>query len=153
MTSKERSELKAKGQTADTIIIVGKSGVSGEIIKSAGDAISARELIKGKTLETCPVSALVAAAEIATAIGAEVVQVIGGKFVLFRENPDKDKKSPKKPGKKPPVKPKKVYLKEKKMMTKTYKKTGIKKPFTKPAKAGVRKSAAKSVSKTGGTVK
>jgi RNA-binding protein len=141
VTSKERSELKAKGQTADTIIIVGKGGVSDEIIKSATEAILARELIKGKTLETCPVSAAEAAEAIASAIGAEVVQVIGGKFVLFRENPDKDKKQPKKPGKKPPVKPKKMFLKEKKMMTKTYKKTGVKKPFAKPAKAGVRKSA------------
>jgi RNA-binding protein len=141
MTSKERSELKAKGQTADTIIIVGKGGVTDEIIKSAADAIAARELIKGKTLETCPVSAAEAAEEIASAIGAEVVQVIGGKFVLFKEN--KDKKTPKKPGKKPPVKPKKLFLKEKKMMTKTYKKTGVKKPFAKPVKAGVRRSAAK----------
>jgi RNA-binding protein len=149
MTSKERSDLKAKGQTADTIIIVGKSGVSLEIIKSAGDAISARELIKGKTLETCPVSAAEAAAEIAEAISAEVVQVIGSKFVLFRENPEKDKKSPKKPGKKPPVKPKKMFLKEKKMMTKTYKKTGVKKPFAKPAKSGVRKSASISKSAVG----
>jgi RNA-binding protein len=137
LTSKERSELKSRAQTADTIIIIGKGGVSDDIIKSAAAAIAARELIKGKTLETCPVDTAAAAAEIAEAIEAEVVQIIGMKFVLFRENPDKDKKKPaKKKNSKPPVKPKKLFLKEKKMMKKTYKKTGVKKPFP---KAGARK--------------
>jgi RNA-binding protein len=130
LNSKERSELKSKAQTAETILMIGKGGVSEEIIKSAGEALTARELIKGKTLETSPVSPAEAAAEIAEKLGAEVVQVIGLKFVLYKENPDKDKKkSAKKPSKKPPNKPKKLYLKEKKLMEKTFKKTGIKKPF------------------------
>jgi RNA-binding protein len=131
MTSKERSELKAKAQTADTIIIIGKGGLTDEIVKSAESAIAVRELIKGKTLETCPVATETTAAQIAEKIGAEVVQVIGSKFVLFRENTEKKVK---KPAKKPPVKSKKVYLKEKKLMTKTFKKTGIKKPFAKSGK-------------------
>jgi RNA-binding protein len=149
ITSKERSELKSKAQTADTIIIIGKGGVGDETVKSAADAIAARELIKGKTLETCPVSAEEAAREIAEKIGAEVVQVIGSKFVLFRENPDKGKPA-KKAAKKPPVKSKKVYLKEKKLMTKTFKKTGIKKPF---AKTGRPAKSAKPVKKAGANSK
>ena len=60
--------------------------MSGEIIKQADDALTARELIKGKVLETAPVGPKEVAAEIAQAVQAEVVQVIGTKFVLYRKN-------------------------------------------------------------------
>jgi RNA-binding protein len=130
LTSKERSALKSKAQTEDTIILIGKGGISDEIIAGAASAIAARELIKGKILETCPVTAAEAAETIAAGIGAEVVQVIGGKFVLYKPNPEKDKPR-KKPSKKPPVKPKKLYLKEKKRVEKSFKRTGIKKPLAK----------------------
>jgi RNA-binding protein len=134
LTSKERAALKSRAMTEDTIILVGKGGISDEIIAGAASAVAARELIKGKILETCPITAAEAAEAIASGIGAEVVQVIGGKFVLYKVNPDKDKPRPKKlknPAKKPPVKPKKMYLKEKKRVEKSFKRTGIKKPLKK----------------------
>jgi RNA-binding protein len=130
LTSKERSALKSRAMTEDTIILVGKGGISDEIIAGAASAVAARELIKGKILETCPITAAEAAEAIAAGIGAEVVQVIGGKFVLYKVNPDKDKPR-KKTAKKPPIKPKKMYLKEKKRVEKSFKRTGIKKPLKK----------------------
>ena len=48
------------------------------------NALNARELIKIKVLETSPLTAREAAEEIAKAIGAEVVLVIGMKIVLYR---------------------------------------------------------------------
>ena len=57
-----------------------------EVVKQADDALAARELIKGKTLETAPASARETAEEIAGAVNAEVVQVVGRTFVLYRQN-------------------------------------------------------------------
>lgn len=70
----------------DTILMIGKDGMSGDIIKQADDALTARELIKGKVLETAGITARQAADELAAPLSAEVVQVIGGKFVLYRKN-------------------------------------------------------------------
>lgn len=86
LTSKQRAYLRSLANPIDTILMVGKGGMSAEIIKQADDALTARELIKGKTLETCPVSTREAAEEIAENTSAEVVQVIGAKFVLYRRN-------------------------------------------------------------------
>ncbi|MFI3324923.1 MAG: YhbY family RNA-binding protein [Clostridia bacterium] len=86
-TSKQRAYLRSLAVDLDTIIMVGKGGMSAEIIKQAEDAINKRELIKGKVLvESCPITPMEAAQEIATATSSEVVQVIGSKFVLYRKN-------------------------------------------------------------------
>ena len=68
------------------MLMVGKGGLSPALIKQADDALEARELIKGKVLqETSPISAREAAEQIGSATSSEVVQVIGSKFVLFRQ--------------------------------------------------------------------
>lgn len=87
LTSKQRAYLRAMAVHLDTILMVGKSGMSPELIKQADDALTKRELIKGKVLvETAPVSPKEAAEEIAAATKSEVVQVIGSKFCLYRKN-------------------------------------------------------------------
>ena len=91
LTSKQRAYLRSIASNEDTILMLGKGGMSDDIIKQADDALTARELIKGKALETSPLSAREAAEEIAVATNSEVVQVVGRKFVLYRENKD-DKK-------------------------------------------------------------
>ena len=89
MTSKQRAYLRGLANSVDAIVHVGKGGVSDAIIKQADDALTARELIKGKALETAPVSARESAEQLAAAVGAEVVQVIGRVFVLYRRNNEK----------------------------------------------------------------
>lgn len=87
LTSKQRAYLRSLANSIDTIIMVGKSGLSEDITKQTDDALTARELIKGKVLtETCPCSSREAADTLAAQTGAEVVQVIGSKFVLYRKN-------------------------------------------------------------------
>ncbi len=86
ITSKQRAYLRSLANSIDTILMVGKGGMSEEIIKQADDALTARELIKGKVLETAPINSREAAEEIAQAVQADVVQVIGAKFVLYRRN-------------------------------------------------------------------
>lgn len=90
--SKERAQLRALANSIDTILHVGKDGIGENLIKQADDALAARELIKGRVLEAAPCSARQAAEEIAEKTGSEVVQTVGSRFVLYRENKNlKDK--------------------------------------------------------------
>lgn len=91
LTSKQRAFLRSLATTEDTILMVGKGGMSDQIIKQADDALKARELIKGKVLETADIDSREAAEIIAGKTNADVVQVIGSKFVLFRRNPEEPK--------------------------------------------------------------
>ncbi len=91
LTSKQRAFLRSLAMNIDTILIIGKGGMSEQIIKQADDALKARELIKGKVLETAESGSREYAEQIALETNSEVVQVIGSKFVLFRRNPDEPK--------------------------------------------------------------
>ena len=89
LTSKQRAQLRGLANTIDTIIHIGKDGIGENLVKQTDDALEARELIKGKVLETAPGFAGEIAAQLAEATGSEVVQVIGTKFVLYRESHSK----------------------------------------------------------------
>ncbi len=91
LTSKQRAYLRGLANSYDTILIVGKGGLTDTIYKQASDALKARELIKCKVLETCEFTSREAADTIAEQVGADVVQVIGYKFILYKPNPDEPK--------------------------------------------------------------
>lgn len=84
MTSKQRAYLRGLANDYEPIVHIGKGGLSDALIKQADDALEARELIKGRVLETAPAAVRDVAEEIATAVNAETVQVIGRTFVLYR---------------------------------------------------------------------
>ncbi|MBQ6816313.1 MAG: ribosome assembly RNA-binding protein YhbY [Clostridia bacterium] len=88
LTSKQRAQLRAMANTMDTILQIGKTGISEQTIKQIDDALTARELIKIRTLETSPLSSRESADFVAEKVGADVVQVIGSKIVLYRESKD-----------------------------------------------------------------
>ena len=92
MTSKERAELRAQANTIETTLIVGKGGVSEQVLQEASNLLDAHELIKGKVLENSMLTAREAAEELKVATRSEVVQVIGNKFVLYRMQHDKAKR-------------------------------------------------------------
>ena len=90
LTSKQRAQLRGMASTLDTIVHVGKDGIGDNLVKQADDALEARELIKGRVLENnMEYDARLAAQELAKATRSEVVQVIGTKFVLYRESHSK----------------------------------------------------------------
>ena len=90
LTSKQRAQLRGLANSIDTILQVGKDGIGANLIKQADDALEARELIKGRVLENnLEYDARRAAEELAKATRSEVVQVIGSKFVLYRESHSK----------------------------------------------------------------
>ena len=91
LTSKQRAQLRGLANDIDTIVHIGKDGIGDNLIKQADDALEARELIKGKVLEDSMLSAREGAEELAKATRSQVVQVIGTKFVLYRETHSKEK--------------------------------------------------------------
>ena len=91
LTSKQRAQLRGLANSIDTILHVGKDGLGDNLIKQASDALEARELIKGRVLENSLLTSREAADALAEATRSQVVQVIGSKFVLYRETHSKPK--------------------------------------------------------------
>ena len=90
LTSKQRAQLRGLANSIDTIVQIGKDGIGENLIQQVNDALEARELIKGRVLENnIEYDARLAAQELAAATRSEVVQVIGTKFVLYRESHSK----------------------------------------------------------------
>ena len=84
LTSKERAEYRAQANALETTLMVGKDGVTENVVAEADKLLTARELVKGKVLE----SALMIAREVSEAIcegtGAEGISCVGNKFVIWR---------------------------------------------------------------------
>ncbi len=87
LTSKQRAYLRGIAAEYETIFQIGKGGVTEVMCKEIGEALRKRELIKLKVLENSGWTAREAAETVAVQTGADVVQVIGNKFVLFKRNP------------------------------------------------------------------
>ena len=92
LTSKQRAQLRGLANRIDTIRQVGKDGLKENLVKQADGALEARELIKGRVLENAMLTPRETAEALASATRSEVVQVIGTKFVLYRQSHKKDKK-------------------------------------------------------------
>lgn len=86
LTSKQRAQLRGLAMSEDTIIQIGKGGITDNTVTQVKDALAARELIKGRVLENSLLTAREAADALAQACAAETVQTIGSKFVLYKRN-------------------------------------------------------------------
>ena len=86
LTGKQRSYLRGKGNSLDTVIQVGKEGISKALVAQVNETIEAQELIKVRILDNSLYTAREAAEELAEACEAEVVQVIGSVCLLYKRN-------------------------------------------------------------------
>lgn len=84
LTSKQRAELRAQANSLETTLIVGKDGVREAVVAEAENLLTARELVKGKVLETALMSAREVSDAICEATGADGVSCVGSKFVIWR---------------------------------------------------------------------
>lgn len=91
LTSKQRAYLRGLANSYETVLIVGKGGVTEAVVSQTEDILKARELFKGKVLESCEHSSRTVADELGIKAHCDVVQVIGSKFILYRPNPNKKK--------------------------------------------------------------
>ncbi len=90
MTGKQRAMLRGMANTIETILYIGKDGITDNTIKETYDALEARELIKGCVQQGAPMDAKTALTTLCEKTGAEPIQFIGRRFVLYRpsrENP------------------------------------------------------------------
>ena len=86
LNSKERAYLRGLANGEDTIVHIGKGGITENLIAQAADALKARELIKCRVLESSMLTAREACDELARECLAEPVQVIGTRFVIYKMN-------------------------------------------------------------------
>lgn len=86
ITTKQRAQLRGLAAAEDTIIQIGKSGITDTVVESVSAALTARELVKGKVLENCDYTPREVCEMLCQACGADPVQVIGTKFVLYKRN-------------------------------------------------------------------
>ncbi|MBR7132862.1 MAG: ribosome assembly RNA-binding protein YhbY [Clostridia bacterium] len=86
LNSRQRAQLRGMANEMETILQIGKSGITENTIKQVRDALEARELIKLRILETCPTTVRETADNIAQAVECDVVQVIGTRFILYKES-------------------------------------------------------------------
>lgn len=89
ITSKQRAYLRGLGNTLEPIFLIGKGGVTDNMIADIDAALEARELIKLKVLNNSLEDPREAAQNIAGQLDADIVQVIGGKFILYRPSKEK----------------------------------------------------------------
>lgn len=86
LNSRQRAQLRGMANNYEAIFQVGKGGINDQLIKQVDEALEAHELIKLRVLETSPDTSRQAADIIAERVGADVVQVIGYRFILYRES-------------------------------------------------------------------
>ena len=90
MTGKQRAGLRKMANGIETILYIGKEGVTDQVVKEAYDALEARDLIKGCVQQGAPLNAKEALTALCEKTGAEPIQFIGRRFVMYRpsrENP------------------------------------------------------------------
>lgn len=92
ITTKQRAYLRSKANDMDTILQIGKGGISERVIKQIDDALNAREMIKIKVLENAFISPREVAAQLMDEVGCDIVQTIGSKLVIYRQIKEKDKR-------------------------------------------------------------
>lgn len=85
MTTKQRAALRSMAATYEPVLHIGKEGIGDTLIKQCWDALEARELIKVQVLRNAPYTAREACQELCELVHAEPVQVIGNRFVIYRQ--------------------------------------------------------------------
>lgn len=87
ITSKQRAYLRKQANSIEPIFQIGKGGISEVLLAQLSNALDARELIKVHVLESATLDIKPTCNQVAQELGAEPVQAIGSKFVLYRQAP------------------------------------------------------------------
>ena len=86
LSSKERAALRGEAHHLTALVHVGHQGITPAIQQSLDDALRTKELVKIQFTKTADVDMKKAAGEMATAVDADVIQVIGRTVTLYRLN-------------------------------------------------------------------
>lgn len=91
LTGKQKRYLRALGSALDPVVQIGKGGLSEALLISTQEVIGARELIKVRVLKNCMEEPKDAIGELADAVEATLVQVIGRNGLLYKKHPENPK--------------------------------------------------------------
>ena len=91
MTGKQRAKLRAMANTIESILYIGKDGITENTVRECYDALEARELIKGCVQQGAPLDAKEALTILCEKTGAEPIQFIGRRFVMYRQSRENPK--------------------------------------------------------------
>ena len=86
ITTKQRAALRAMANSIEPIFQIGKNEIGPELITEIYNALEARELIKLTVLKNSGLTAREACGEIISRTGAEPVQYIGNKLVIYKKS-------------------------------------------------------------------
>ncbi|MCA0147524.1 MULTISPECIES: ribosome assembly RNA-binding protein YhbY [Rossellomorea] len=86
LTGKQKRFLRSEAHHLNPVFQVGKGGVNDNMIKTIGEAIETRELMKISILQNCDMDKTEVAQELSEGVGAEIVQIIGNTIVLYKES-------------------------------------------------------------------
>ena len=92
ISSRQRAALRAEAHHLPATVHVGQHGLTDALRRSADDALRTHELVKIQFTKNASVTAKEAANDLAAALEADVVQVIGHTATLYRENPELERK-------------------------------------------------------------
>jgi RNA-binding protein len=84
LTGKQKRHLRALGHKLKALIQIGKKEIEEALIAETSAALDHHELIKVKLLESCLLDKHEASGILAGACGAEVAQILGKTFLLYR---------------------------------------------------------------------
>ena len=88
LTSKQRAELRAEAHHLHAMVHVGHHGLTPALLRSLDDALRTHELVKVQLVRQADLKPRDAAQQLAAALSADVVQVIGRTATLYRKNPE-----------------------------------------------------------------
>lgn len=92
ITGRQRSELKKMAQEIKPAVMIGKEEITPSVIAAIDDYLAAHELVKVQIQDGAVLDPKETANGIAEELGADFVQAIGRKFVLYRQASDPDKR-------------------------------------------------------------
>lgn len=92
ITSRQRAYLRSLSNTLKATEQIGKNGITDTLLAQIDESLERHELLKINILETAGISGKLCAGELAEALGADVVQVIGAKVTLYRPASDPEKR-------------------------------------------------------------
>ncbi len=84
LTGKQKRFLRALGHSLKPLIQIGKKELEEGLIAETSAALACHELVKVKLLESCLLDRHQAAEELSEACNADVAQILGKTFLLYR---------------------------------------------------------------------
>lgn len=86
LTKTQKAYLKSLCNTLKPLVIIGKNGITENVIDTTEEVLRAKELVKVSLLESCDLSLDEVAIELARETNSEIIYQIGRKVCLYRRN-------------------------------------------------------------------